>query len=219
MLSVANFFQTIGFYGFANWVPTLLIAKGIHVSQTLEYAFIIAFAYPIFPLVSTLFADRIERKWQVCLSCLGIAVFGILFSFQTDAGPLIIIGTLQTMMNAWLSFSAHNYQAGTVSHTHPRPRGRLCLFLEPVQHDLHRLLHRRHPAVIRRAGRVYVRRECHGDRDPVGWDLGTAHESPLAGGNLVPPTRDTAGLTTTKANRAAGGAPSGRSFCVIRRLD
>ena len=111
MLSVANFFQTIGFYGFANWVPTLLIAKGIHVSQTLEYSFIIAFAYPLFPLVSCLFADRIERKWQVCLSCIGIATFGIAFSFQTEAVPLIIIGTLQTMMNAWLSFSAHNYQS------------------------------------------------------------------------------------------------------------
>ena len=111
MLSVANFFQTIGFYGFANWVPTLLIAKGIHVSQTLEYSFIIAFAYPLFPLVSSLFADRIERKWQVCLSCAGIAIFGIAFSFQTEALPLIVIGTLQTMMNAWLSFSAHNYQS------------------------------------------------------------------------------------------------------------
>jgi putative MFS transporter len=111
MLSVANFFQTIGFYGFANWVPTLLIAKGIHVSQTLEYSFIIAFAYPLFPLLGAVFADKMERKWQVCVSCIGIAAFGILFSTQSAALPLIIIGTFQTMMNAWLSFSAHNYMA------------------------------------------------------------------------------------------------------------
>lgn len=111
MLSVANFFQTIGFYGFANWVPTLLIAKGIHISQTLEYSFIIAFAYPLFPLVSVLFADKIERKWQVCLSCAGIAICGMIFAQQTSAGWIIVLGTLQTMMNAWLSFSAHNYQA------------------------------------------------------------------------------------------------------------
>lgn len=111
MLSVANFFQTVGFYGFANWVPTLLIAKGIHVSQTLEYSFIIAFAYPLFPLLGTVFADRIERKWQVCLSCVGIAVCGIAFARQTDATAIIVLGTIQTMMNAWLSFSAHNYQS------------------------------------------------------------------------------------------------------------
>jgi putative MFS transporter len=92
------------------------------VSQTLEYTFIIAFAYPLFPLLSTLFADRIERKWQVCLSCLGIAVFGVLFSFQTGAMPLILIGTLQTMMNAWLSFSAHNYQS-ELFPTRVRARG------------------------------------------------------------------------------------------------
>ncbi len=110
-LSVANFFQTVGFYGFANWVPTLLLAKGITVTKTLEYSFIIAFAYPLFPLVSSFLADRIERKWQVCLSCLGIAVFGILFSTQADAVPLIIIGAFQTMMNSWLSYSSHNYQA------------------------------------------------------------------------------------------------------------
>lgn len=92
-MTSANFFQTIGSHGFANWVPTLPIAKGIHVSQTLEYTFSVAPAYPLFPLIGTVFADRIERKWQVCLSRIGIGVFGVLFSWQTEAGPLILIGT------------------------------------------------------------------------------------------------------------------------------
>jgi MFS transporter, putative metabolite:H+ symporter len=111
MLMVFNFFQTIGFYGFANWVPTLLIAKGIHLTQTLEYTFIMAFAYPAWPLISTLFADKIERKWQICISALGIAVFGLIFATQEAPAILVVVGLLQTVSNTWLSFSFHNYQA------------------------------------------------------------------------------------------------------------
>ena len=111
MLSVFQFFQTIGFYGFANWVPTLLIAKGIHVTQTLEYTFIIALAFPIWPLVSMLYADKMERKWQICASALCIAVFGMIFAAQTSGGAIIIVGLLQTMSIMWLSFSLHTYQA------------------------------------------------------------------------------------------------------------
>ena len=36
MLVVFHFFQTIGYYGFASWVPTLMIAAGI--TTTLEFA-------------------------------------------------------------------------------------------------------------------------------------------------------------------------------------
>ena len=111
MLSVFQFFQTIGFYGFANWVPTLLIAKGIHVTQTLEYTFIIALAFPIWPLVSMLYADKMERKWQICASALCIAVFGMIFAAQTSGGAIIVVGLLQTMSIMWLSFSLHTYQA------------------------------------------------------------------------------------------------------------
>ena len=48
-MSVFNFFQTFGYYGFAAWVPTLLIAKGIKVTTSLEYSFIIAIANPVGP--------------------------------------------------------------------------------------------------------------------------------------------------------------------------
>lgn len=111
VLSVFNFFQTFGYYGFAAWVPTLLIAKGINVTHSLEYAFIIAIANPIGPLLCTSIADKMERKWQIVLSAIGIAVFGLLFAAQTSAAALIVLGVLITLSSNWLSYSFHNYQA------------------------------------------------------------------------------------------------------------
>ena len=111
VLSIFNFFQTFGYYGFAAWVPTLLIAKGIHVTQSLEYSFIIAIANPIGPVLCTLVADRMERKWQICCAAVGIAVFGLLFAGQMDPAMLIVLGVLITLSNNWLSYSFHNYQA------------------------------------------------------------------------------------------------------------
>ena len=111
MLMLFNFFQTVGFYGFFGWTPTLLIAKGIHVTQSLEYTFIINFAAMAFPFLNMLFADRLERKWQVCLSCLSISVFGILFANQTSPAALIVIGSFLAMSTSWLAYSLHNYQS------------------------------------------------------------------------------------------------------------
>ncbi|HET6183784.1 MAG TPA: MFS transporter [Acetobacteraceae bacterium] len=111
VMSIFNFFQTYGYYGFAAWVPTLLIAKGITVTRSLEYAFIIAVANPIGPLLGMLIADRIERKWQIVLGALGIAVFGLLFAGRTTEAGLIIFGVLITLSNNLLSFAFHNYQA------------------------------------------------------------------------------------------------------------
>jgi MFS transporter, putative metabolite:H+ symporter len=111
LLSIFNFFQTFGYYGFAAWVPTLLIAKGINVTTSLQYAFIIAIANPIGPLLCTAIADKMERKWQICCAAIGIGVFGMLFARQADPGLLILFGVLVTLCNNWLSYSFHNYQA------------------------------------------------------------------------------------------------------------
>jgi len=111
MLSVFNFAQTIGFYGFAAWVPTLLISRGVHVTTSLEYAFIIAIANPFGPLLGTLFADRIERKWQIVLAALGMGVFMALFAGLNAPAALIIVGVLFTLCANTLSYAFHNYQA------------------------------------------------------------------------------------------------------------
>lgn len=110
-LSVFNLAQTIGFYGFAAWVPTLLMDRGIHVTASLEYAFIIALANPFGPLLGTLFSDRIERKWQIVLAAFGMLVFmGIFASLSTPAW-LIAVGVLWTLCANVMSYSFHNYQA------------------------------------------------------------------------------------------------------------
>jgi putative MFS transporter len=111
VLSVFNFFQTFGYYGFAAWVPTLLIAKGITITASLLYSFVIAIANPVGPLLGTLIADRMERKWQVCAGATGIGVFGMLFANAGVPLQLIVLGVLVTLCNNWMSFSFHSYQS------------------------------------------------------------------------------------------------------------
>ncbi len=111
MLSVFNFAQTIGFYGFAAWVPTLLIARGIHVTASLQYAFIIAIANPFGPLLGTLFSDRIERKWQIVGGAAGMLICMTIFARLSDPTELIIFGVLFTLCANVMSYSFHNYQA------------------------------------------------------------------------------------------------------------
>lgn len=111
MLAVFNFFQTIGFYGFSNWLPQLLAAQGATVFQSLHYAFVIAIAYPLAPLLFLPLADRFEPKGQIVGAAVGIAVFGLLFSQARAPAVLMACGVLVTAGNCLLSYAYHAYQA------------------------------------------------------------------------------------------------------------
>jgi MFS transporter, putative metabolite:H+ symporter len=111
MLIVFNLFQTVGFYGFSNWVPTLLISRGIAVTSSLRYTFIIAIASPFGPLLAAALADKFERKWQIVFGAFGIALSGILFARMSAVPALIVFGVLLTLSANILSFSSHAYQA------------------------------------------------------------------------------------------------------------
>jgi putative MFS transporter len=111
MLVIFNVFQTVGFYGFANWVPTLLIKQGITVTSSLLYTFIIAIAAPFGPLLAALVADKMERKWMIVGAAGSLATFGLLFSQVSAAGALIVCGVMLTMSSNIMSFSFHAYQA------------------------------------------------------------------------------------------------------------
>jgi putative MFS transporter len=111
MLMVFHLAQTVGYYGFASWVPTLLIAAGIRTTASLQYSFIIAVFAPVGPLLVQGIADKFERKWQIVWSAICIGGFGLLFARQAEPGWLILLGVLLTCSNNWMSVAFHAYQA------------------------------------------------------------------------------------------------------------
>jgi MFS transporter, putative metabolite:H+ symporter len=111
ILSIFNMAQVIGFYGFAAWVPTLLIERGVHVTQSLAYAFVIAIANPFGPLIGVWFADKLERKTQVVGGLLIMAVVITLFAEASQPWLLIVLGVLFTLASNVMSYAYHGYQA------------------------------------------------------------------------------------------------------------
>jgi putative MFS transporter len=110
MLVVFNLFQTVGFYGFANWLPTLLIQQGITVTNSLQYTFVIAIAAPFGPLLASKLADSVERKWQIVGAAFLAAASGMIFGQMRSAFLLIVFGVLLTLSNNTMSFAFHAYQ-------------------------------------------------------------------------------------------------------------
>ncbi|WP_235840099.1 MFS transporter [Derxia lacustris] len=111
MLLVFNFFQAIGYYGFANWVPTLLIGQGITVTKSLFYSFVIAFALPIGPLLVMSIADRVQRKWLIVVPAVSVVIFGLAFGQMKDPLWLTLFGVLISLSGQTISASYHAYQA------------------------------------------------------------------------------------------------------------
>lgn len=111
MLMVFSFFQSVGFYGFASWVPTLIAQKGINLNGSLLYSFIIACANPFGPILAYAIADRLERKWLIVLMAAGTGIFGVLFGLQNAVPALIVFGVAITLTNNVMSFAFHAYQS------------------------------------------------------------------------------------------------------------
>ena len=111
MLILFNIFESVGYYGFANWVPTLLIKHGITITHSLQYTFIIAIAAPFAPLLFFGLADRVERKLLIMASALGVGVFGLIFAEVRSPAAIIGLGVLLTVANNVMSFAFHTYQA------------------------------------------------------------------------------------------------------------
>jgi MFS transporter, putative metabolite:H+ symporter len=110
MMIVFNVCQTVGFYGFANWVPTLLVRQGITLTASLLYSSIIAISAPLGPVIGLWIADKFERKSMIMATAAAIVVCGLTFSQVTSAMLLIALGVGLTVASNMMSYSFHAYQ-------------------------------------------------------------------------------------------------------------
>jgi putative MFS transporter len=115
-LLVFNFFQSIGYYGFANWIPTLLAGQGVGFAKSFLYSSVIALASPLGPLIGLVIADRMERKWLICGAACAVAIVGFLFAQQRAPVMLILFGLLTTLASNVMTFSYRTYQAELFSN-------------------------------------------------------------------------------------------------------
>jgi putative MFS transporter len=111
MLMGFQVLQTVGIYGWANWLPTFLVQQGVPLVTSLRYTMLMAIASPFGPLCAVLSSDRLERKWTIVALSGVMAVTGLVF-LQARAGwQVIACGALLTMVSYWFSAAFHAYQA------------------------------------------------------------------------------------------------------------
>lgn len=114
VLIVFHVFQTIGYFGFANWLPTLLVSQGIEIGKSLAYSAVLALVPPAAPLVFSFFVDKVERKWLVAAGALLAAAAGLLMSRVTQHSNFAlftVIGGAVAIGNSLMSLSYHTYQS------------------------------------------------------------------------------------------------------------
>ena len=152
MLVVFQLLQTIGYYGFTSLGARPAAGQGITVTKSLAYTVIIAWPPPCAAPCATQFADvasangsSLRRRWRSrSLACASRS--------SKDAAADRDLGLLIAFSNTIFAYSLHAYQSELYLTTDSRPRGRLHLFLEPLQHDLCRLLCRLFPEELRHGG-------------------------------------------------------------------
>lgn len=110
MLTIFNIFQAIGFYGFAAWVPVLLVNEGIDVTKSLTYVLVMAVLNPVGSLLAMRYADALQRKWQIAALALISAGCGMIWAQQHTALGIIVFGAMITLANSWFSCALHTYQ-------------------------------------------------------------------------------------------------------------
>ncbi len=91
------FCQTLGFYGFNAWVPTLLAEHGFSIVRTLEQSSAISIGAVPGAWIASKISDRWERKSLIALVALVVGAFGMIYGLSFNTWIIVIFGFLVAM--------------------------------------------------------------------------------------------------------------------------
>ncbi len=111
MMTGFQVLQTVGLYGWANWLPTLLVQQGVPLVTSLRYTLLMALTSPLGPLLAAFTSDRLERKWTIVALSSCMVVIGLVFLQARVPWQVVLCGALLTLVSYWFSAAFHAYQA------------------------------------------------------------------------------------------------------------
>jgi MFS transporter, putative metabolite:H+ symporter len=91
------FCQTLGFYGFNAWVPTLLAEQGFSIMRTLEQSSAISIGAVPGAWIASLIADRWERKYLIAVVAVLVGTFGMIYGLSFNTWIIVTFGFLVAM--------------------------------------------------------------------------------------------------------------------------
>ncbi|WP_019928630.1 MFS transporter [Nocardia sp. BMG111209] len=94
LLTVLWVTQSIGFFGYSTWAPSLLAKQGFSVQSSTLYVALSTVGAPLGSYLAALVTDRFERKW--CLVAFGavIATCGLLYGLTFTPVMIVAFGFL-----------------------------------------------------------------------------------------------------------------------------
>jgi putative MFS transporter len=109
LLTVLWVSQTIGFFGYSSWAPTLLAKEGFSVERSIFYVALTTVGAPLGSFLAALVTDRFERKW--CLVVFGtvIAVCGLLYGLTFSPVLIVVFGFLVNLIERGYTALAYAY--------------------------------------------------------------------------------------------------------------
>jgi putative MFS transporter len=109
LLSILWVTQTIGFFGFSSWAPTLLAQEGLSVEKALFYVALTTVGAPLGCFLASMITDRFERQWLLVVFGSAIAVAGLFYGLTFNPVFIVVFGFLVNLFERTYTALAYAY--------------------------------------------------------------------------------------------------------------